>query len=309
MRVVAAGECMLELAPMAGGWRLSFAGDTFNTALSLCRLGIPVSYLTALGADPFSEEMRQSWSAEGLDLSLVMTDPERLPGLYAIKTDSAGERSFFYWRQQSAVRRLFTLDGIVAALHSVPGAALLYLSGITLSLFTAADQLRWQQLGCSVREQGGRVAFDPNFRPAGWTDFGAARAAITTFAPAVSVALPTFVDEQTLFGDDTPEATVRRWQEWGVEEVVVKLGAEGCLAALGGQREYVRATAGVAVTDSTGAGDAFNAAYLAARLRGGTPLEAGRAGNVLGAALVQYPGAILPRERMSDLSALMGLSG
>jgi 2-dehydro-3-deoxygluconokinase len=299
---------MLELAPTAGGWQLSFAGDTFNTALSLCRLGVPVSYLTALGVDPFSEEMRQSWRAEGLDTSLVLTDPERLPGLYAIKTDSAGERSFLYWRQQSAVRQLFTLDGIVAALESVAGAALLYLSGITLSIFTAAEQLRWRQLARAVCDQGGQVAFDPNFRPAGWTDFAAARAAITKFAPAVSVALPTFVDEQRLFGDDTPEATVQRWQGWGVEEVVVKLGADGCLAALGEQREYVQTAAGVTVTDSTGAGDAFNAAYLAARLRGGLLRDAARAGNALGAATVQYSGAILPRERMSELSMLTGLS-
>ena len=300
---------MLELAPSAAGWQLGFAGDTFNTALSLCRLGVPVSYLTALGADPFSEDMRNFWSAEGLDTSLVLTDPGRLPGLYAIKRDAAGERSFFYWRRQSAVRQLFTLDGIETALDRVPDASLLYLSGITLSIFTAAERLRWEQLARAVRARGGQVAFDPNFRPAGWDDVVTARTAITSFASVVSVAMPTFVDEQALFGDDTPEATVTRWQARGVREVVVKLGAAGCLWGLDAQREYVSAEAGVAVTDTTGAGDAFNAAYLAARLRGGTPREAARAGNLLGGAIVQYPGAILPRERMSDLSARMGLRG
>jgi 2-dehydro-3-deoxygluconokinase len=48
------------------------------------------------------------------------------------------------------------------------------------------------------------------------------------------------------------------------------------------------------VIDTTGAGDSFNAAYLASRLRGGTPLEAVTAGHALAARVIQHPGAILP---------------
>ena len=82
---------MLELARprragcLGDGWRLGFGGDVFNTAYYLCRLGVPVAFFSALGIDPFSDELHQAWAEAGLDVSLVLRDPERLPGLYAIR--------------------------------------------------------------------------------------------------------------------------------------------------------------------------------------------------------------------------------
>ncbi len=121
-KCVAVGECMLELSELCDGigWRLAHAGDTFNTTLYLRRLGVDAAYLTALGSDRFSAEMLQSWREEGIDTSLVLTAPDRLPGLHAISTDAHGERSFFYWRENSAARQLFALEGIEAALDIAP---------------------------------------------------------------------------------------------------------------------------------------------------------------------------------------------
>src|ERR1700693_4602530 len=106
MSFIAIGECMLELVWVGDRWQLNHAGDAFNTALTLRRLGVPVAFLSALGADPFSLAMRAGWLREQIDTSMVLTDPSRLPGLYAIRTDADGERSFYYWRERSAVRRL-----------------------------------------------------------------------------------------------------------------------------------------------------------------------------------------------------------
>jgi 2-dehydro-3-deoxygluconokinase len=61
--VIAIGECMLELVRIGDGWQLNHAGDTFNIALTLQRLGVPVAYLSALGTDTFSREMRAAGSA------------------------------------------------------------------------------------------------------------------------------------------------------------------------------------------------------------------------------------------------------
>ena len=85
---------MLELIRDSDRWRLGYAGDTFNTALYLTRLGVPTAFMTALGTDPFSEELRAEWLADGLDTSLVLTDATRLPGLYAVRNDADGERHF-----------------------------------------------------------------------------------------------------------------------------------------------------------------------------------------------------------------------
>jgi 2-dehydro-3-deoxygluconokinase len=88
--------------------------------------------------------------------------------------------------------------------------------------------------------------------------------------------------------------------------VVVKLAARGCLVAAGAQCEYLAPRSAVRAVDTTGAGDAFNAAYLAARLAGRSSSEAARAGNMLAGEVVRYPGAILPLERIAALKRLMG---
>jgi 2-dehydro-3-deoxygluconokinase len=297
--VVAIGECMLELSRagqarrLGGGWRLGFAGDTFNTAYYLRRLGLPVAYLTALGVDAYSAEMRAEWAELGMDVSLVLTDEARMPGLYAISTSVDGERSFNYWRSDSAARQLFALPGIDVALASAAHADLLYLSGITLSLFGAPERQRLLQLAQTVRQRGGQVAFDPNFRPRGWPDVATARAAVTVFAPVVSVALPTADDETALWGAATPAEIATRWLDWGADEVALKCGAAGCMVSTRTASVVVPAVPVSAVVDTTGAGDSFNAAYLAARRGGQSAAEAGAAGNRLAAQVVQRPGALL----------------
>ena len=295
-RVVAIGECMLELSAAGDAWRMGYAGDTFNTALYLARLGVPVAYLSALGRDPFSEEMREAFRAERIDDSLVLTDPARLPGLYAIRTDARGERSFHYWRERSAARNLFALEGIEAALSRAAEASLLYLSGITLSLYDDAGRARLRELAAAVRKRGGRVAFDPNYRVAGWPAPQAAREAFCAFAPAIDTVLPTFDDERVLWNDPDIDACIARWRGWGAREIVVKLGREGAAIARTDGHTLVLASRVEQVIDTTGAGDSFNAAYLAARLRAEDPLDAAAAGNALAARVIQVRGAIMPRE-------------
>ena len=109
-RVASIGECMIELSAAAGGLlSRSYGGDTLNTAVYLARLGVAVDYVTALGDDPWSEEMVRAWEAEGVGTNLVVRVPGRLPGLYMISTDAAGQRRFYYWRDSAPARLLFDL--------------------------------------------------------------------------------------------------------------------------------------------------------------------------------------------------------
>ncbi|GAA0652598.1 PfkB family carbohydrate kinase [Brevundimonas lenta] len=295
MKIVSFGECMLELSRSADGEaKLRFGGDTFNTALYLARLGVKVRYATALGADVWSQEMKAAWAEEGVDLDLVLTDPHRLPGLYAIRTGAAGERTFSYWRETSAARNFFRLPGSEQALAAMAEADLLYVSGISLSLFDDADRAQLQAVARTVRDRGGDVAFDPNYRPRNWASADEARRVIADFAPLVTVALPTFEDEAALHGDATPEATAERWRSHGAREVVVKLGPDGALLADDSGLHHI-ATAPVDPVDTTGAGDSFNAGYLHARLSRQDAPSAVRAGHALARRVIRYPGAIIPR--------------
>lgn len=293
MKVVCFGEGMIELARGADGQaRVGSGGDTLNTAVYLARLGVPVSFLTALGGDPWSEDLRKAWGAEGVALDLALTHPGRAPGLYAIATDAAGERSFTYWRDQSAARALFDCPGVEDALALAARCDLLLLSGITLALFDDAGRARIGALLRAVRANGGRVAFDPNHRARLWPDVGRYRAAVTAIRPYVSIALPSFDDERAVWGDAAPDATFERWSAGGVE-TIVKNGSEGALTAAG----WVPAPVRVAL-DTTGAGDSFNAGYLSARLAGHGVEEAARRGARLAAEVVRHPGAIIPRHAM-----------
>jgi len=306
--VIVIGECMLELTRDADRWQLGYAGDAFNTALYLSRAGVPTAFMTALGADAFSQELRAEWQADGLDTSMVLTDPSRLPGLYAVRNDADGERHFYYWRDRSAARRLFTLPGIEGIVARARGARQLYLSGITLSLFTHSERAQLNEIAAAVHAGQGQVIFDPNYRPAGWSKAEEARTAMRTLAPFVSIVLPTFFDEAALFGDASPAATVARWHDWGAEQVIVKLGAEGCLVSGPDGAEAVPAVKVAQVVDTTAAGDAFNAGFLAARDAGQDLAQAAHSASRLAALVIQHRGAILPRDRNDAIRTALLLS-
>jgi 2-dehydro-3-deoxygluconokinase len=298
MKVAAIGECMVELVALsAGTFSQSFGGDTLNTAVYLARLGISTDYVTVIGDDALSDQMIRSWQDEGLGVGEVRRVHDRLPGLYMIQRDEHGERSFLYWRDNAPARDLFkytTADDLARLVQY----DWIYFSGITLSLYDAAGLARLIDLFGKVRKTGGRIAFDGNYRPRGWRNREAAQEAFKAVLPHVDLALPTFDDEHMLFDDSDARTCAARLRTAGVEEVVVKSGAQGCLILSASGSIEVPAEAGVKPVDTTAAGDAFNAAYLAARIRGQSLEEAARAGHKLAAAVICYPGAIIPQEAM-----------
>lgn len=302
---------MVELSERPDGTLVRrFGGDTLNTAVYLARLGVPVDYVTALGDDPFSAEMIAGWEAEGVGTGLIPRVPGRLPGLYLIRTAPGGERSFYYWRDSAPVRHLLgrpEMGGIAAALCR---AGMVYLSGITLSLFGEADRDVLFGLLTRMRQGGTRVAFDCNFRPRGWPDRVAARLAYDRAFRGSDVVLASVEDHALLHdvagipaASDAVVAWVRRA---GVAEAVVKLASPACRVVAAGADgtvdQVVEAEPVRDVVDTTAAGDSFAAAYLAARRAGLDPVGAARAGHRLAGAVVGHRGAIIPREAMPEMT-------
>lgn len=304
-RVAAVGECMIELTETGPGtMRRRYGGDTLNTAVYMARLGvglgIAVDYVTALGDDPLSDEMLACWQAEGVGTERVARLPGRLPGLYLIKTDSSGERSFWYWRSASAARDLTAPPHGDAALGSLAGDDLVYVSGITLSILDDPGRERLLAAVAAARAEGARIAADTNWRPRNWPDIEAGRHWTARLFAHADIALPSAEDDVALFGDATPEGTVARLTGLGIAEVVVKNGADGCILAHDGYSERIPATPVELPVDTTAAGDSFNAAYLMARMAGQDPATAALSGHRLATAVIGHPGAIIPREAMPD---------
>lgn len=303
-RLLSIGECMLELhAAGTDRYRLGFGGDTLNTAVYLARLGINADYATALGDDPYSDTMIAHWRAEGVGTERVVRLPGRLPGLYIIRNDAGGERAFFYWRGQAAARELFSGAHAAALIEHALAYDWLYLSGVTLSLYDATGTAALHALLRRFRDQGGRVAFDSNYRPRCWANEDAARRAFDAVCAQVDVALPSLEDEQALYGDADSADCADRLMQRGIAEIVIKRGSAGCLVCTAGHRRWLPIAAPVAAIDATAAGDAFNAGYLAARLRGADPIAAAWAGQRLAAAVVTHRGAIIPRTAMPELQS------
>lgn len=302
-RAVSIGECMVELSPRPGGlFGLGFGGDTLNTALYMARLGVSVDYATALGDDAFSDRMLAAWREEGIGTGLVPRLAGRLPGLYLIERDASGERRFHYWRDRAPARELFALPQTPSIEQALTGYSLIYLSGISLSLYGEEGRARLFAALDRARAAGARVAFDTNYRPQGWASPQAARAAMNAVLPRVDIALCSLDDERAVHGDADAASAAARLRATGVNEIVVKLGGEGALVAAADEppQQVPAARSDHPVIDTTAAGDSFNAAYLAARTVGRSPLVAARAGHALAAVVVRHPGAIIPRTAMPE---------
>ncbi|MES2998094.1 MAG: sugar kinase [Pseudomonadota bacterium] len=306
-QIAVIGEAMLELSHRNDTLlALSFAGDTLNFAIYLRRLlpieSFNVHYVTALGCDPYSNSMLENWQQEGINTNLICRLDNKLPGLYLIRTDEAGERTFYFYRQNSAARELFKNDAAITLSQRLLSMDYLYLSGITLAILDPSSREHVWELLKKARQQGIKVIFDTNYRASLWSDRESAKETMERTLRWVDIALPTLVDEQALFDDVTAEACAQRLLKKGITEVVVKCGANPALVDTISRKKSVPACLIKKVTDTTGAGDSFNAAYIAARLLGLEPIKAVQWGHRLAATVITYPGAIIPITTMPHLS-------
>ena len=294
--LLAIGEVMAEIRTKGDkGFALGFAGDSYNTAVYAAReIRVPgaVAYLSRVGSEPLSAAFVKQAADEGIDVSHVAVDPDRHIGIYSVSTDAHGERSFHYWRSESAARRLFAAEETAM---SMPDADIIYLSGITLAILTSAARRRLVEVLISRRLAGVKIAFDSNFRPKLWENAAAARRTTQAMWDITDIALPSVDDEMALFGDDTEAAVIDRFAGRDWDGIAIKRGIRGPISPQLDAAAHPKFPTTEKVIDTTAAGDSFNGGYLAAFLAGEGEAERLAAGHTLAARVVGAPGAILPR--------------
>lgn len=298
-KIAIIGECMVELQRRGVSLKQSFGGDTLNTALYLARLAdtkkLGVSYVTALGEDPFSQQMVQAWQAEGVDTHLVLRLKDKMPGLYHIETDDNGERRFFYWRSDSAAKYMFEQPESTYLIEALMTYHAVYLSGITLAILTKQGRDTLFEVLQTFKQRGGKVFFDNNYRPLLWASKDEAEKYHREILKLTDIALLTFDDEQALFGDEKVEQCITRAKQLGVAEVVVKQGDKACIVVSENGMDHISPNKVESVIDTTAAGDSFSAGYLARRLTGGNPAQSAIMGHKLAGEVIQHRGAIIPK--------------
>lgn len=301
-RVAALGECMIELVRRPDGtFTMGFGGDTLNTAVYMARLGVATDYVTALGDDGNSDAMVATWEAEGVGTGHVLRVANRVPGLYMIETDDSGERRFLYWRDSAPARDLFVLPDSPALVADLESYDLLYMSGISLAIWGERGREVLFPMLDRLRERGGRVAFDTNWRPRLWPDRETAQRAYDAMLERTDIALPGVEDLRGLYGDADADTAMARVRGAGVTEIVLKLEKPGCIVSAPGVEETVPSEKVAKVVDTTAAGDSFSAGYLSARLKGLGPVEAARSAHRIAAVVIQHRGAVIPRDAMASV--------
>lgn len=306
-KIAVIGECMIELSQKGAEVSRGFGGDTLNTSVYIARQVAPealaVNYVTALGTDSFSQQMLEAWQSENVQTSLIQRMENRLPGLYYIETDSTGERTFYYWRNEAAAKFWLESEDSAAICEELATFDYLYLSGISLAILSPSSREKLLSLMHECRANGGKVIFDNNYRPRLWASREETQQVYQQMLQCTDIAFLTLDDEDALWGEKPVEEVMARTHAAGVSEVVIKRGADSCLVSVAGDAVIDVPAVKLAkdkVVDTTAAGDSFSAGYLAVRLTGGTPEDAAKRGHLTASTVIQYRGAIIPRDAMPD---------
>jgi 2-dehydro-3-deoxygluconokinase len=290
--VVTLGETMALFAPREPGplryvpdFRLKFGGAETNFATALVRLGVSAGWISRLGDDELGRYIAHNLRGEGVDVSRVLYDAGAPTGLYVKELSAVGATTVYYYRRGSAASRLAPEDLDAAYLT---GARWLHVTGITPALSESchAAVVRAIEL---AREAGLEVSFDPNLRLKLWS-VERAREVLFPILRRCTVLLGGMEEFGVLLGLTDPDEAADWGLEQGVAISVVKLGAEGALVATADERHRVDPFAVPAVVDPVGAGDGFDAGFVAGRLKGWDLARSARLGNAVGAHAIMVNG-------------------
>ena len=266
------GECLCPQLELHCG------GVGANCALAIAPWGIKVRLLGCVGQDRFGDLLLDKLRKTGVDISGVQRSSRSLTGILYINVTYDGQRTFFGSRGANQFMR---------PLH-VPAGSLLSSDAAHLvgySFLNPGPEKMARQILRQFHSRGKRVSLDVGMEPSKRIP-----KKILRLLPQIDLLFVSSDEAAILTGRSSPRESFLQFERAGTREIVMKMGKRGCLISDGGILREVPPFA-VRVADSTGAGDAFTAAFLQARIRGWSTLEAALAANAAGAAAASHVGA------------------
>lgn len=258
--ILSCGEALIDMLP-----RTSTEGETcfapyaggavMNTAIALARLGAPSSFLTGLSTDLMGDVLRETLKASNVNLDhAVLSDR---PTTLAFVKLTNGHASYFFYDENTAGRMMTPADMPVLP----PTITAYFTGGIWLAVEPCGTALE----ALLTREAAARMTMiDPNVRPGFVRDRAAYIARIDRMIALSDIVKLSDEDSEWLYGRTDPQAILAR----GAKVVLVTEGSKGATAHTARGSVHVSAPR-ITVADTVGAGDTFNAGFLASLDRDG----------------------------------------
>lgn len=235
------------------GFLKKFGGAPANTATGLAKLGIPANYLCKVGADPFGEFLKNGLKAYGVNIDGVVTSPTGTTTLAFVSLTEAGERDFFFIRGVH--------DKITPAEVELPKTTNIFHFG-SLTQTSSMGLKATAKLIQQAIKQPAILSYDPNIREFLWGDLKLAKLVVLDTLKKVNNFKVNEEEAQLLSGETNPaKAAIKLFRD-NLDILVITLAAKGCYYKTAKFSGFI-STIKVKVVDTTGAGDAFNAGFLA----------------------------------------------
>lgn len=239
------------------GFLKKFGGAPANTACGLAKLGVSVSFMGKVGDDPFGHFLQKTLAENAVGTEALVLSKDFPTTLAFVSLTETGERDFVFYKGAH--------DQINPSEVTLPKDLSLFHFG-SLTQITESAKKTTESLLRQAKKQRTIISYDPNIRESLWGDLMRAREVILETAKHVDILK--LNEEEALLLSDTKniEAASNRLYTKNLDALFITLGSKGCYYKTKNYEGLVSSGLSVNAIDTTGAGDAFNAGYIYARL-------------------------------------------
>ncbi|HZP00493.1 MAG TPA: carbohydrate kinase family protein [Terriglobia bacterium] len=256
--------------------RVMPGGGAANTPSALARMGLAVSSFSKVGDDLNGQFIRGELSKLGIDTSGIRVSRRDSTPFTFVGIHADGDRTFIHTPGANVTFNLSDLD-----LEKVAAAD--YLLYHDLWVLPGMDGKPAAELLEYAQKRGAKTLLDEGF------GYGPKREPLEAMLPYCDYAIPSFDDLQAVYPGTTAEDLVKRLLDQGPRTVVLKMGQNGCLVAWGSDRVRVPIFP-AKVVDTTGAGDCWDAGFIAGLASGEDLVAAAKIGNACAAFCIEAVG-------------------
>ena len=235
------------------GFLKKFGGAPANTASGLAKLGLPVNYICKVGADPFGDFLKSGLKSYGVNISGVVTSPTGTTTLAFVSLTEKGERDFFFIRGVH--------DKIDPSEVELPKRTQFFHFG-SLTQTSSSGLKATAKLVHQAHKQQAIISYDPNIREFLWGDLKLAKLVVLDTLKKVNILKVNEEEAELLSGETNPAKAASKLFRDSLDILIITLAGKGCYYHTANFKGYIP-TIKVKVVDTTGAGDAFNAGFIA----------------------------------------------